>query len=346
MDEPPVTVPSQLTMTKEIVLATIRKRNDKWQAQIRLAGMRPISATHSTKSKALAWAVTEETRLLKGEERSHTDRVKELRGMTFGNLLRLWDGSGGLTETNRTGFNEFLKDPISDTQLTEITKQRVAQWKQQWLTRLKPDSLKRYARVARGAWEYGTETLELPLRANPFCKLGLKLVGFRRLRRLRAGEYDKLLTVASEEMKLIVAWAVETGMRRGEIANARAEHLSEDGVFLNIPETKTSTPRCIPLTQKAQEIARKQMLSGSRLFTYSSHGISRRFLGMVRRAKLEDLHFHDLRHEALSRFNAVGLSVFDIKTISGHKRVECLDVYIQPELDRIAKLIGGDINVS
>ena len=44
---------------------------------------------------------------------------------------------------------------------------------------------------------------------------------------------------------------------------------------------------------------------------------------VVRRAKLDDLHFHDLRHEAISRFFERGLSIPEVALISGHRILGC-----------------------
>jgi integrase len=46
-----------------------------------------------------------------------------------------------------------------------------------------------------------------------------------------------------------------------------------------------------------------------------------------KRAGIEDLHFHDLRHEAISRFFERGLSVAEVALISGHRDVRQLFRY-------------------
>lgn len=325
-------------------MATIRKRNGKWQAQIRLKGISPRTATFATKSKASKWAGAETQRLLQGETTSLSD-VRQLRGMTLRDLAKAWEQAGGITTANVTGFRHLLNDPISGMLLTEITPKETNLWRNRLLSTLKPDSVRRYSRVPRGAWQFGLDTLELPIRAkNPFCSLGLKKVKSKRQRRLYPNEYERLIAVCGLSLQKIITWSIETGMRRGETAKARVTHLSEDYRFLFLAETKTDTPRRIPLTKKAQEIARGQVLlglAGGRLFPYTGRKITGLFTKACRKAAIEDLRFHDLRHEALSRLNANGLSVFDIKLISGHRRVDSLDVYIHSELERVAAKIGA-----
>jgi integrase len=49
--------------------------------------------------------------------------------------------------------------------------------------------------------------------------------------------------------------------------------------------------------------------------------------GLKKRINLADLHFHDLRHEAVSRFVEMGLSDQEVSAISGHKSMQMLKRY-------------------
>ena len=60
---------------------------------------------------------------------------------------------------------------------------------------------------------------------------------------------------------------------------------------------------------------------------------------MMRRCEIDDLRFHDLRHEAVSRFFERGLSIPEVALISGHRDPRMLFRYthLKPE-DVAAKL--------
>ena len=45
------------------------------------------------------------------------------------------------------------------------------------------------------------------------------------------------------------------------------------------------------------------------------------------RAELQGLHFHDLRHEATSRFFELGLNVVEVAAITGHRDLKMLQRY-------------------
>lgn len=339
-------------------MATIRKRKDtgKWQAQIRLAGISPRTATFATKAKAKAWADTEERRLLSGEVAPTQKDVRKLNGMTLEDLTKLWYATVPFSLTRQSAYRALLGDPIAKLSLTQITKNEVEAWKRRRLAKLKPATLARYIGVPKQSWEYGIEVLELPLRNSPFEAVDISKAHSKRTRRLYLGEYERLVAscvpearrnhvgiAIVENMPEIIEWAIETAMRREEITKIRADHFSQDGRFLQISETKTDVPRKIPLTKKAQEIARKRILKGfnNRLFPYHPTTISQMFHDVTLYAGIDDLHFHDLRHEALSRFNDMGLTPFDIKLISGHTDIKSLSIYIQTELERVAKSIGA-----
>ena len=56
-------------------------------------------------------------------------------------------------------------------------------------------------------------------------------------------------------------------------------------------------------------------------------------------AEITDLHFHDLRHEAISRFFEKGLSVPEVALISGHRDYRMLFRYTHLRAeDIVAKL--------
>ena len=58
---------------------------------------------------------------------------------------------------------------------------------------------------------------------------------------------------------------------------------------------------------------------------------------MLKRSGIENLHFHDLRHEAISRFFEKGLSIPEVSMISGHRDVRQLMRYTHLNLENIKK---------
>ncbi len=112
-------------------------------------------------------------------------------------------------------------------------------------------------------------------------------------------------------MKFIIKLALETGLRRTELASIKLEHIK--GNTLKIPVAKTKH-RTIPLTREAVQLLKNNLPIGM-----SSNAIRLAWVRICRRHNIEDARFHDLRHEALSRFFEVkNLNVLEVQLISGH----------------------------
>jgi len=142
---------------------------------------------------------------------------------------------------------------------------------------------------------------------------------------------------APQSVKPIIDFALETGRRRGVILNAKREHVQ--GQFLRIPETKTEKPRTIPLSKKALQILKKAPKQGN-LFLLRPDSVTQGFNRACKRAGIEDLRFHDLRHEAISRLFEKGLAVQEVAAISGHSDWRTLKRYTHVLPENIAKKLA------
>ena len=155
---------------------------------------------------------------------------------------------------------------------------------------------------------------------NPIRNIQKPALNNRRERRLTNDEFIFLVKGNYPQIKLrnIIEVALETGMRRGEILNIKHEHIK--GQTLLIPITKNDHPRTIPLTKRALEILENTQLP----FPMSANAVRLAWDKLKKKGNIKDLHFHDLRHEAISRFFEKGLSTPEVALISGHKDVRML----------------------
>ena len=76
------------------------------------------------------------------------------------------------------------------------------------------------------------------------------------------------------------------------------------------------------------------------LFTYSLRGLSGAFLRLCRRLNIDNLHFHDLRHEATSRLFEKGLNPVEVATITGHKDTRMLMRYTHLRAEDLVGRLG------
>jgi len=187
---------------------------------------------------------------------------------------------------------------------------------------------------------------------NPVSMISLPKANKARTRRLEAGEKERLLQSSNPELHRIITVALETGMRRGEILSIKKSHINFNKSVLLIPSTKTDTPRTIPLSSKAitaltsqlrasQSVSRGVIpLHETTVFDYSPRGLSGEFLKRCRRNGIENLHFHDLRHEATSRLFEKGLNPVEVATVTGHKDTRMLMRYTHLRAEDLVGRLG------
>jgi integrase len=197
--------------------------------------------------------------------------------------------------------------------------------------------LSRLYNVAKASW--GMESLSNPVENVPRPK-----VNKGRTRRLEGDEEERLLEACNDQLRQIVKFAIETAMRRGEIAamDWRFVSLKKRSVYL--PETKNSEERTVPLSPGAITILNELGGDGKEglVFGMLPETVTRAFMRACSKAAIEDFTFHDLRHEAVSRlFENTDLDVMEIKSITGHRSMQMLARYSHLRTHRLADRLAG-----
>lgn len=144
----------------------------------------------------------------------------------------------------------------------------------------------------------------------------------------------------------IVVVALETAMRQGEILKLHWEHLNLKTRIAHLPETKNGTKRDVPLSVKARDaLIRLGVKTKGKVFGYTPEGLKSTWRFMLLKLNIEDLHFHDLRHEAISRLFELGsLDMMEVAAISGHKSLSMLKRYTHLKAQRLVRKLEGHRN--
>ena len=170
-------------------------------------------------------------------------------------------------------------------------------------------------------------------------------------RRLKQGEEERLLAVASPIYQRAIIIAVETAVRRGELLNIKKSHINFDNQTLHVPETKTDTPRTIPLSTRAIKSLKDQIKSLSdthvvqmerdpKLFRMSAPMFRHEIHKYRVKLDMEDWRFHDLRHEATSRLFERGFNVMEVALITGHQDFRMLKRYTHLKPESLVARLG------
>ncbi len=163
-------------------------------------------------------------------------------------------------------------------------------------------------------------------------------------RRLVGDEDERLLNACralNPELAAIVTLAIETAMRQGEIMGLTWDKVNLAQRTTTLDDTKNGERRVVPLTTRALQTLRDmpRNLDG-RVWTYTPEGMRASYNKAVKKAGIEGLTFHDLRHEATSRLFEKGLNPMQVAAITGHKNMQMLKRYTHLKPEDLVKLIG------
>lgn len=178
---------------------------------------------------------------------------------------------------------------------------------------------------------------------NPVSgKIEMPSNGKPRDRRLEGNEGARLLKHLSGEAKAVFEFAIETAMRRGEILS-----LTWQDIDLKIPcavlrDTKNGETRAVPLSHAAVRVLKERVrgVGASKVFQIGSRPLRRAWENAMGAAGIQDMRFHDLRHEAASRLFEKGLNVMEAASVTGHKTLSMLKRYTHLNPADIARKLG------
>lgn len=326
-----------------------------WRALIRIKGHAAVCQTFKTETQARAFAKRTEAALRAGRTvgvgATVADAVREFRRFRDAGTRPITDKS-----TEHYYLNH-LADPagIGEVLLTDLTVDRLTNWcRDRAEEGAGPSTLKSEVSKLGTVLKYYAAAKNLPLLtvvqlAQPVLEYnGLIGASKQRERRPSADELAKLREALPPLLWDIALVAIGTAMRRGEITRilwadldlARSRVLVRDRKH---PRRKHGNHIVVPLTSYAGVDAAKvidaQPRTDVRIFPVSTEWVSDTFRSTCDALGIADLHFHDLRHEATSRFFEAGLQIQQVAVLTGHRNWSNLRRYTQitqeslPDLD-------------
>ena len=325
-------------------MATIRHLPNKtWQAIIRRKGYPKQYKTFPSKLEALQWAREVETDVDKGTVINYTMAAKT----TVNDIIERYQSEG--TRINRSYKREnsrlkTLQKYLGDYSIDRLTPTRIALFRDLRLslgrspaTVIKDlHTLSKLLKIAQREWG-------LYLVSNPISLVHKPKVVGHRVRRLSSKEEAILLNNSRKEMRNLILFAIETGMRLGEILTLKWTDIQNNVAVLQ--HTKNREIRYVPFSEKIQtllqHISRNE--NDPRVFSHwkTVSGFESSWQKFKKREGLVDLRFHDLRHEAISRMFEKGLNHMEVSSISGHKSLLILRKYTHFHYEFIKQKINN-----
>lgn len=326
-------------------MATLTKRGDsQWQAKVRKKGYPVQSKTFKTKAMAEQWARNVESEMDRGVFLSTS--IAETTTLT--ELIERYLEEVAPTKKSEADIRvrgKLLKNKLGDQVLAAITPLTVKEFREERLDTVKGDTvrkemslLSRILKLAQQEWD-----IYLP-RGNPVDSVAMPPKGKGRDRRLELGEEKALLEAAKDYggfIEDIIILALETGARRGELASLQWVNINFNKCTVILRDTKNTDDREIPLSSRAIEVIKRQPRHITGLvFPIRGDSITKAFGRVCKSAEITGLRFHDLRHEATSRFFEKGFETMEVSAITGHKDLAMLKRYTHLRAEDLAKRLG------
>lgn len=333
-------------------MATFRKRGPhQWQAQVRKKGYPLQTKTFETKAAAETWARATEYEMDQGLFVSRA----EAESTTLGELLQRYLEEvtplkkGASPEAAR--IRALLRHKLANRYVAGIRGVDIARYRDKRLKKVSPGTAKRDLVILSHLFEVARKEWGIHV-YNPVRDIKLPPHAKARERRLRSGEEktedeEIFLLAACQEARNpfllpIVRLALETAMRQGELVSLRWEHIDLNRQIAHLSDTKNGEARTVPLSSTAIRVLRSlpRSLHGQVFPGLTTEAVKRAYIRAVRRARIEDLRFHDLRHEATTRLFEKGLNIMEVASITGHKDLRMLRRYTHLKAEDLAKKLG------
>ena len=182
-------------------------------------------------------------------------------------------------------------------------------------------TLKKAFNLARREWEWCTE--------NPVCRVSMERENNTRGRWLTMEEEQRLLQTISPRLRDLIIFALNTGMRMGEILALTWAGVDLFRRTVTVFRSKNGERRTIPINSIVLDVLTRKYAARSRMTELVFHSqadtaldgsnIRHGLNAALRVAKIQDFHFHDLRHTFATRIVQAGVDLYKVQRLLGHK---------------------------
>ena len=325
-------------------MASLRKRNNRWEVRVRRSGQPTQTKTFTLKSDAQQWAREAEIALEKGEllhkpkachitleeaAKRYLEEVAIHHKGVASERYRLW------AIADRLGKSK----PI-----TTITSKDIARYKVERQKEVTLASVRRELNLLSSLFETAKNEWGIIALNNPVTAIKRPSDSVARDRRLTPTEKKQLssesLRTGSHQLHLAILIALNTAMRQGEILKLNWDDIDFGRNQITVRDTKNGSNRVIVLSSLLRGALLNTHQTHETLFTITASGLQQAFRKLTTRLQIHNLCFHDLRHEAISSFFEMGLSVPEVQLMSGHRTLDQLMRYSHASIELIKHKVG------
>ena len=210
--------------------------------------------------------------------------------------------------------------------LQEITSLDVEKYKQKRIKEVSPSTVNREMTCLKTIFNKAKEWGKI--KENQISSVKPFKVQNARLRYLEKEEIATLIQACPDHLKPIVAVALNTGMRKGEILGLKWNDIDFRNRLIYVLQTKNREIREIPMNNIVFRILLKVRKNPKSPYVFCKkegspyRNITGGFTNALKRARIRDFRFHDLRHTFASLLVMAGIDLKTVQELLGHKTFE------------------------
>lgn len=314
-------------------------------------GHPPTYETFPTKQEAKEWEIKEKARRRTETYFPEKTRKKHTLSDLIDRYSELLPLMGKKSSRDIIRQLKWWKTEIGHHFLTQVTSELLAKCRgtlTQGLTtkgiKRAPSTVNRYMATISTVFTYGFKECGW-LDTNPMLRVTKLKEPPGRDRLLTPEEYSKLIESCEESrnryLKTIVLMAVTTGMRQGEILSLTWDDILFDKACIHIRTSKNGKSRRVPLdyevAKNLQELSLNRDTANSFIFAsqtrFGKISIRTAFEAALKRADIQNFHFHDIRHVYATYSNIDGGSDITLMTSLGHSSMQMTKKYTHPDVN-------------
>jgi integrase len=318
-------------------MASFRKMaGNRWRAEVSRQGVR-ASKVFASKRAATDWAARQEYLILNTAPKADTTLFRDVLERYANEVSPRKRGE----RWEILRIARFKKDTVAGLAMADLRPHHFADWRDKRLRDVAPGTVNRemvllsaVLTVARKEWGL--------LDINPISDVSKPTKPPPRDRLVTDAELERLALCAGTDLTATTArafhaflFAIETGMRAGEIIGLTWEHINIDERTARLPMTKNGTARNVPLSSEAVRLL-QALPWHDPAFNLRSDTLDVLWRRIRDQALVTGLVFHDSRHTAITRL-ARKLDVLDLARMVGHRNLSQLLGYYNASAADIAK---------
>ena len=327
-------------------MASIRNRDGIWQARIIRKGYPEVTKSFPNRVEAQQWARVIEVDIGRGSYQSHTEAER----LTFADIITRY-----LAEVapSLKGYKEDLirlnalkRHPLTRHSMIALTPEKIAAYRDERLAKVGAGTVIRElasisAIVNHSRREWGINTPNpVELVRKPKAPRGRnRILTDAEISRIK----EELRPTGRRSIWMLPAFelALQTAMRRGELLALRWADVNMTKRVAFLQDTKNGESRSLPLSTVAIRLLSSipRSLTG-RVIPITTFALEAAFKKATRRASLEDVHFHDIRHTAITRMAVLLPNLIELSAVTGHKSLAMLKRYYHPSAAELARKLG------